>query len=80
MNLTSPEPVTNAVFTDALGRVLHRPTLTRAPEFALKLVYGEMAEEMLFASQRVVPRRLLDAGFTFSHPSLESALRHVLGL
>jgi hypothetical protein len=78
VNVVSPEPVTNAELTDTLGRVLHRPTVTRAPEFALKLAYGEMAEEVLFASQRVMPRRLLDAGFTFSYPGLEGALRHVL--
>jgi hypothetical protein len=78
VNVTAPEPVTNAQFTDTLGRVLHRPTLTRAPQFALRLVYGEVADEMLFVSQRVVPRRLLEAGFTFDYPTLESALRHVL--
>jgi hypothetical protein len=78
VNVTAPEAVTNAEFTDTLGRVLHRPTLTRAPEFALRLVYGEMADEMLFVSQRVVPRRLVEAGFTFDYPTLEAALRHVL--
>jgi uncharacterized protein (TIGR01777 family) len=78
VNVTAPEPVTNAQFTDTLGRVLHRPTLTRAPQFALRLVYGELADEILFVSQRVVPRRLLEAGFTFDYPTLEAALRHVL--
>lgn len=78
VNVTSPNPVTNAEFTDTLGRVLGRPTLTRAPEFALKLVYGELAEEVLFASQRVVPKRLLDAGFRFEFPELEQALRAIL--
>jgi uncharacterized protein (TIGR01777 family) len=78
VNVCSPNPVTNAEFTETLGRVLHRPTLARAPEFALKLVFGELAEEVLFASQRAVPRMLLDAGFTFAHPQLEGALRHAL--
>jgi hypothetical protein len=78
VNVSSPEPVTNAEFTEVLGRVLHRPTVTRAPEFALRLVYGEMADEMLFTSQRVVPRRLLNAGFRFTYPKLEDALRHIL--
>jgi hypothetical protein len=78
VNVSSPEPVTNAEFTEVLGRVLHRPTVTRAPEFALRLVYGEMADEMLFTSQRVVPRRLLNAGFRFAYPKLEDALRHIL--
>ena len=59
--------------------VLHRPALTTAPEFALKLVYGEMAEEMLLSGLRVVPRRLPDAGFAFDYPDLASALRHELG-
>lgn len=78
VNVTAPEPVTNAELTETLGHVLHRPAMTRAPEFALRLVYGEMADEMLFASQRVVPRRLLDSGFRFAHPELASALHHIL--
>ena len=79
VNVAAPEAVTNAEFTTTLARVLHRPAVMRAPEFALKLVYGEMAEEVLFTSHRVVPRRLLNAGFTFAHPELEGALRHILG-
>lgn len=78
VNVTAPHPVTNAELTRALGRVLRRPAIARAPEFALRLVYGEMADEMLFTSQKVVPRRLLESGFTFAYPELEGALRHAL--
>ncbi|MGI8842946.1 MAG: TIGR01777 family oxidoreductase [Gemmatimonadaceae bacterium] len=78
VNVTSPNPVTNAEFTETLGRVLGRPTLVRVPALALKVMYGEMGETLLLGSQRMVPRRLLDAGFTFDYPELEAALRHVL--
>ena len=77
INVTAPEPLTNAAMTAAMGRVLHRPTLLRAPGFGLRLVFREFGEDLL-GGQRVVPRRLLDAGFVFAHPSFEPALRHVL--
>jgi NAD dependent epimerase/dehydratase family enzyme len=66
--------VTNREFTQTLGRVLRRPTLLHAPSIALRAVLGEMADEMLLASVRVYPRRLLEAGFSFSKPDLEAAL------
>jgi uncharacterized protein (TIGR01777 family) len=79
INLVAPEPITNAEFTKVLGRVLRRPTVFPVPSFLIKAVVGaEMAEEMLLLSQRVVPRRLLDDGFEFKHPTLEEALRHIL--
>ena len=78
VNLTAPQPATNAELTRTLGRVLRRPTLLPLPAFAAKLVLGELAEEGLLASQRVRPKRLLEAGFEFAHPELESALRHAL--
>ena len=78
VNLTAPQPVTNAELTRTLGRVLRRPTLLPLPAFAAKLVLGELAEEGLLASQRVRPTRLLEAGFEFAHPELEGALRHAL--
>ena len=78
-NLVAPEPVTNADFTRTLGRVLRRPTLLRVPASALRILLGEMADEMLLASTRVRPSRLLDSGYRFRHPALEGALRHVLG-
>ncbi|MEQ1842094.1 MAG: TIGR01777 family oxidoreductase [Verrucomicrobiales bacterium] len=79
VNATSPEPVTNAEFTKVLGRVLKRPALIPVPKFALELALGEMTEPLLMASARVNPEKLLDSGFQFSYPGLESALRHVLG-
>jgi hypothetical protein len=78
INVTAPNPVTNAEFTETLGRVLHRPTVARVPEFALKLAFGEMAGEVLLGSQKVMPRRLLEAGFAFRYPELEEALRAIL--
>jgi uncharacterized protein len=79
LNLASPEAVTNAEFTRTLGRVLHRLTVLRVPAFALRAVAGEMAEEMLLASQRVIPKRLLELGFNFEDVELEPTLRRLLG-
>lgn len=80
VNCTSPAPVTNEVFTKALGRVLRRPTFIPVPSFGPKLLLGsELAETLLFESKRVLPDVLVDAGFQFQHPDLESALRAVLG-
>jgi len=73
VNGTSPNPVRNSRFARALGAALHRPALLPAPGFALKLVFGEMAE-ILLASQRVLPRAAESAGFHFEHPDLEAAL------
>lgn len=79
VNLTAPNPATNAEFTKALGRVLGRPT-TILPMFGPRLLFGrELADSLLLTSQRVVPAALEAAGFTFSHPELEPALRAVLG-
>ena len=78
-NLTAPNPVTNADLTKALGNALHRPTLIPAPKFALKAALGgEMAEELLLVSQRALPTRLLDSGYTFAHPELAGALEVAL--
>ena len=77
VNVTAPVPITNADLTKAMGRVLHRPTFTIAPGFALKLPLRDFAEDLL-GGQRSVPQRLLDAGFDFEHPSFEPALRAVL--
>ena len=78
-NLTSPNPVTNAEMTKAIGAALHRPTLIPAPAFALKTALGaEMAEELLLVSQRALPTRLLDSGYTFRHPDLTDALQVAL--
>jgi uncharacterized protein (TIGR01777 family) len=79
LNAVAPEPVTNAVFTKTLGRVLGRPTVVPAPAFALRLAFGEMADAALIASTRVKPDRLLATGYRFRFPDLEGALRHLLG-
>ena len=78
VNAVAPAPVTNAEFTRTLGRVLGRPTLLPVPAFAARLAFGEMADGLLLASQRVMPTRLQASGFTFRHPTLEGALRHEL--
>lgn len=78
-NAVAPEPVRNAEFAARLGKVLHRPALVPAPAFALRLLFGEMADAALLASQRVVPSRLTALGFSFRHPTLDEALRAILG-
>jgi uncharacterized protein (TIGR01777 family) len=78
VNVTAPTPVTNAELTRALGRALRRPTIFPLPAFMAKILLGELAEEGLLASQRVVPQRLLDAGFEFSYPAIDGALRQAL--
>jgi uncharacterized protein len=79
VNVTSPNPATNADFSHTLGGVLHRPAVATVPEFAIKLMFGDMGEETLLAGQRVLPKRLTDAGFTFDYPELAAALHHELG-
>lgn len=79
VNLTSPDPVTNEELTRTLGRVLGRPTFFGLPAFALKLALGQLADETLLVSQRVVPGRLRAEGFVFRYPGLEEALRLALG-
>jgi uncharacterized protein (TIGR01777 family) len=78
INATAPSPATNADFSRALGRALRRPSWLRVPGFALRILFGEMANDMLIAGQRVVPKRALEAGFVFKHPDIDSALAHVL--
>jgi uncharacterized protein len=79
VNFTAPEPVTNAEFTTALGRALHRPTIFAVPEFGPKLVLGaELATQLLFTSARVVPRKLLDGGFEFRHTTITEAFDDLL--
>lgn len=79
INVTAPYPVTNAQFTKTLGKVLSRPTICPVPAFGARIVFGEMADELLLASCRAVPSRLQSTGFQFQFPQLEPALRHVLG-
>ena len=78
VNLASPNPVTNAQFTRALGKALRRPTLFPLPAFAARLAFDGMADEALLASQRVLPARLLDHGFSFVYPTLDAALARAL--
>jgi uncharacterized protein (TIGR01777 family) len=76
-NGSAPEPVTNADFGKALGRVLHRPAVAPVPGFAIRLLYGEMADLVVYG-QRAVPARPLELGFTFRHPDLDEALSSAL--
>ena len=79
VNLTAPNPVTNREFTETLGRVLRRPTVMPIPSFGPKLLLGgELATALLFTGQRVVPSVLQSAGYTFQHPTLDTALRALL--
>jgi uncharacterized protein len=79
VNLTAPGTTTNAEFTKVLAGVLHRPALLPVPAFGPRLLKGrELADELLFAGQRVEPSVLARSGFRFEHPDLESALRAVL--
>jgi hypothetical protein len=77
LNATAPNPVTNREFTKALARAVHRPAIFAAPPFALKLLFGDMAE-MILQSQRVVPEATLAAGFEFEYPDLQGALLEIL--
>jgi uncharacterized protein len=79
VNLTGPNPATNLELTKALGTVLRRPTLMPIPAFAIRLLYGEMGETLATVSQRVLPTRLLDAGFTFRHSTILAALSAAFG-
>lgn len=77
-NVTAPAPVTNAEFTRALGRALHRPAVIPVPAFALRLAVGELAEALL-TGQRAIPAKALDLGYAFRHTSIETALASALG-
>jgi hypothetical protein len=78
VNLVSPNPVTNREFIRTLGRCLFRPTIIPLPEFAVRMLWGEMGQEMLLSSTRVLPTRLEQTGFSCRYPSLEQALRYML--
>jgi uncharacterized protein (TIGR01777 family) len=77
-NLTAPDPLTSKDFFRLLGRVMRRPSWLPVPGFALRLLLGEMAKELILSGQRAVPRRLLDSGYEFKYPDAESALREIL--
>jgi uncharacterized protein (TIGR01777 family) len=73
VNATAPEPVTNAEFSKALGRVLHRPAVAPVPAFAIRALYGEMAT-IVTTGQRAIPRAAQAHGYAFAHPHLDEAL------
>ena len=75
VNAVAPEPVRNAEFTATLARTLGRRAWAPVPSFILRMIFQEMAEEILLASTRVRPQRLLDSGFHFNHPTLKEALQ-----
>lgn len=77
-NFTAPHPVRNREFTRTLGKVLHRPSFLAVPSLVLKILLGEMAEQLILSSQRALPERLKDAGFTFRFPHLEEALQDLI--
>jgi uncharacterized protein (TIGR01777 family) len=78
LNLAAPQSVRMTEFCNALGSVLRRPSWLPVPEFALRLMLGEMAEPLLFQGQKIVPKKLLEAGFKFRYPNLENALQDIL--
>ena len=78
INLTAPNPVTSHQFARALGRAINRPAVLPAPSFGIKLLFGQKGEEVLLFGQRVLPARLVGAGFEFSAPTLDEALERAL--
>jgi uncharacterized protein len=77
VNAAAPEPVTNAEFSKALGRALHRPAIAPVPALAIRLLYGDMAE-IVTEGQRAIPARALQLGYTYAHPDLDEALGDAL--
>ncbi len=78
VNMVAPHPVRNAEFTRTLASVLHRPAVLPMPAFAARLAFGQMADELLLASQRVQPSKLASSGYKFQHPDLRGALEGIL--
>ncbi len=78
VNIVAPNPVRNSEFTQTLARALHRPAIFPAPAFALRAAFGEMADEALLSSARVIPEQLAQSGFRFRHAQLASALQSLL--
>ena len=76
--VASPHPVRNSEFTKALASAVHRPAFARVPEFAVKMMFGEMGVETVLSGQKAVPRQLLESGFQFEYPTIEQALAHEL--
>ena len=78
LNAVAPNPVTNAEFTRILAGVLGRPAMLPVPRFGPHLIFGDLADELIYASIRAVPERTLASGYSFRHPDLETALRELL--
>jgi uncharacterized protein (TIGR01777 family) len=78
VNLVGPKPITNAEFTETLASVLSRPAIFPVPAFGMKLIFGQMAEEVLLGSQRVEPARLVNSGYPFQYSELRKALEALL--
>ncbi len=79
VNVCTPEPATNKALTKALGKAIGRPTILWVPSFGVRLMYGQMGEELLLASDRTRPAKLEESGYTWEHTDLEDALSRVLG-
>jgi uncharacterized protein (TIGR01777 family) len=79
VNVTVPDPLTNAEYTRTLGHVLGRPTIFPLPAPAARVMLGQVADELLLASQRIEPVRLKETGYSYRYPELEGALRYLLG-
>ncbi|MHC4331895.1 MAG: TIGR01777 family oxidoreductase [Planctomycetota bacterium] len=77
-NMTAPDPTLSKDFYNLLGKAMHRPAIFPMPAFALKLALGEMATELLLPSTRIVPKKLLEAGYKFRFPDLLAAFRDIL--
>lgn len=78
LNATAPNPVRNREFVQVLGQTIGRPSIVPAPGFALKALFGEMAESLLLEGQRVLPQKALNHGFEFRYPHLREALENLL--
>jgi uncharacterized protein (TIGR01777 family) len=79
INVGAPEPVTQRAFVETLGRVLRRPTFVRVPAPFVRFAGGEQADELVLKSVRMLPKALVNSGFSFAYPQLEPVLRHLLG-
>ncbi len=77
INATAPEPVTNALFSKALGKAMRRPTILPLPAFQVKFLFGEMGQSILLAGQKVVPEKALNNGFSFQYATIDHALKAI---
>jgi uncharacterized protein (TIGR01777 family) len=77
-NGTSPNPVINQVFTKTLGLALKRPTIFPMPKVVIKLLMGQMGEELLLVGKKILPQKVLDAGYDFKYKTLDEALKNIV--